>query len=151
MTTQHPRADVVDVPQDVVSLFALLDEVVRGLAREAALTPDERAARAEPILAWFAPREAAIQAAAAAAPARSGGPCTPPIGPPTCRILSPIRARTASLSDTGRGRDHAARGAAPHQADAAASLPDRGSRRDGSPGSRSFRAASGSLHPAPGG
>jgi hypothetical protein len=61
-------ADVVDVPQDVASLFALLDEVARGLAREAALTPDERAARAEPILAWFAPRDAAIQPAAAAAP-----------------------------------------------------------------------------------
>ena len=68
MTTRHPMADVVDVPQDVASMFASLDEVVRGLASEAALTPDERAACAEPILAWFAPRDAAIQAAAAAAP-----------------------------------------------------------------------------------
>jgi hypothetical protein len=64
----HLTVDVIDVPQDVVSLFALLDEVARGLAREAALTPDERAARADSILAWFAPRDAAIKAAAAAAP-----------------------------------------------------------------------------------
>jgi len=64
----HPTADVIDAPQDVASLFALLDEVARGLAREAALAPDERAARANQILAWLAPRYAAITAAAAAAP-----------------------------------------------------------------------------------
>jgi hypothetical protein len=68
VTTLHPTADVVDVPQDEAGLFALLNEVARGLAREAALTPDERVARADQILAWFAPRYAAIQAAAAAAP-----------------------------------------------------------------------------------
>jgi hypothetical protein len=68
MTISHPTADVIDVPQDVTSLFALLDEVARGLAREAALAPDERAARADQILAWFAPRYAAIKAAAAAVP-----------------------------------------------------------------------------------
>lgn len=64
----HPTTDLVDVPQDTASLFALLDEVARGLAREAALAPDERTARADQILAWFAPRYAAIEAAAAAAP-----------------------------------------------------------------------------------
>jgi hypothetical protein len=68
MTTRQPTVDVIEMPRDVGSLFALLDEVARGLAREAALAPDERAARADPILAWFAPRYAAIRAAAAAAP-----------------------------------------------------------------------------------
>jgi hypothetical protein len=51
----------------MAGLFALLDEVARGVAREAALAPEERAARAEQILAWFAPRYAAIKTAAAAA------------------------------------------------------------------------------------
>ena len=68
MTMPHPTADVIDVPEDEASLFALLDEVARGLAREAALAPNERAARVDQILAWFAPRYAAIPAAAAAAP-----------------------------------------------------------------------------------
>jgi hypothetical protein len=64
----HPTAQWVSVPDEVSGLFALLDEVARGLAREAALTPEERTARADQILAWFAPRYAAIKAAAAAAP-----------------------------------------------------------------------------------
>jgi hypothetical protein len=64
----HPTVEVISVPDDVAGLFTLLDEVARGLAREAALAPDERTARAEQILAWFAPRYAAIKAAAAAAP-----------------------------------------------------------------------------------
>jgi hypothetical protein len=55
-----------DVPRD--TLFGLLDELARGLAREAALTPEERAARAESIIAWFAPRAAALKAAVATAP-----------------------------------------------------------------------------------
>jgi hypothetical protein len=67
-TMAHPTAQAVSVPGEVAGLFALLDEVARGLAREAALAPDERAARADQILAWFAPRYAAIQAAAGAAP-----------------------------------------------------------------------------------
>jgi hypothetical protein len=61
-------APAIDAPQDVASLFALLDEIARGLAREAALAPDERTARADQILVWFAPRYAAIKAAAGAAP-----------------------------------------------------------------------------------
>jgi hypothetical protein len=67
-----PRAtvDVIDVPHDVASLFAVLDDVARGLAREAALAADERMARADQILAWFAPRHAAIKAAAAPCPVR---------------------------------------------------------------------------------
>jgi hypothetical protein len=64
----HPTVEVMSVPDDVASLFALLDEVARALAREAALDPDERTARADQILAWFAPRYAAIKAAATAAP-----------------------------------------------------------------------------------
>jgi hypothetical protein len=64
----HPTAQAVSVPDEVGGLFALLDEVARGLAREAALAPEERSARAESILAWFAPRDAAIKVAAAAAP-----------------------------------------------------------------------------------
>ena len=71
-TTAHPTAEVVSVPDEVAGLFALLDEVARGLAREAALTPEERTARADQILAWFAPRYAAIKAAAAAAPCPVG-------------------------------------------------------------------------------
>jgi hypothetical protein len=67
-TMAHPTVQVISVPDDVAGLFTLLDEVARGLAREAALAPDERTARAEQILAWFAPRYAAIKAAAAAAP-----------------------------------------------------------------------------------
>jgi hypothetical protein len=67
-TMAHPTVEVISVPDDMAGLFALLDEVARGLAREAALAPDERTARAEQILAWFAPRYAAIKAAAAAAP-----------------------------------------------------------------------------------
>jgi hypothetical protein len=67
MTMAHLPADVIDVHQDVDGVFSVLDELARGLVREAALAPEERAARAEPILAWFAPRYAAIQAAAAAA------------------------------------------------------------------------------------
>jgi hypothetical protein len=66
--TTHASIDVIDVTQDVAGLFALLDEVARGVAREVALAPEERAAHAEQILAWFAPRYAAIKAAAAAAP-----------------------------------------------------------------------------------
>jgi hypothetical protein len=38
-------ADVVDVPQDVASLFTLLDEVGRGLAREATLSRGAGGAR----------------------------------------------------------------------------------------------------------
>jgi hypothetical protein len=64
----HPTVEVISVPDDVADLLALLDEVARGLVREAALAPDEPTARAEQILAWFAPRYAAIKAAAAAAP-----------------------------------------------------------------------------------
>jgi hypothetical protein len=67
-TMAHPTAQAVSVPDEVGGLFALLDEVTRGLAREAALTPEERSARADSILAWFAPRYAAIKEAAAAAP-----------------------------------------------------------------------------------
>ena len=51
----HSTVEVMNVPDDVASLFALLDEVARGLAREAALAPEERAARADSILTWFAP------------------------------------------------------------------------------------------------
>jgi hypothetical protein len=64
----HSTLAVVSVPDEVPGLFALLDEVARGLAREAALAPEERTARADQILAWFAPRYAALKAAAAAAP-----------------------------------------------------------------------------------
>jgi hypothetical protein len=64
----HPTVEVVSAPDEVAGLFALLDEVARGLAREAALAPEERTARADLILAWFAPRYAAIKAAAATAP-----------------------------------------------------------------------------------
>jgi hypothetical protein len=64
----HPTVEVVSVPDKVAGLFALLDEVARGLAREAALAPEERTARADQILSWFAPRYAAIKAAAAATP-----------------------------------------------------------------------------------
>jgi hypothetical protein len=64
----HPTAEVVSVPDKMAGLFALLDELAQGLAREAALAPDERTARADQILAWFAPRYAAIKAAASAAP-----------------------------------------------------------------------------------
>jgi hypothetical protein len=67
-TMAHPTAQEVSVPDEVAGLFALLDEVARGLARGAALAPEERTARADQILAWFAPRYAAITAAAAAAP-----------------------------------------------------------------------------------
>jgi hypothetical protein len=66
-TMAHSTVEVMNVTDDVASLFALLDEVARGLAREAALAPEERAARADSILTWFAPRYAAIKAAAAAA------------------------------------------------------------------------------------
>jgi hypothetical protein len=59
---------VVEVPRDDAALFALLDELARGLERERALSPPARAARAPQILAWFAPRYAALRAAAAAAP-----------------------------------------------------------------------------------
>ena len=68
MATTHATAEVIDVPQDVAGLFGVLDELARGLAREAALAPEERAARVDSILAWFAPRYAAVKAAAAAAP-----------------------------------------------------------------------------------
>ena len=64
----HPTVEGINVADDVARLFALLDEVARGLAREAALDPEERTTRADQILAWFAPRYAAIKAAAAAAP-----------------------------------------------------------------------------------
>jgi hypothetical protein len=67
-TMAHPTAQEVSVPDELAGLFALLDEVTRGLAREAALALEERAARAESILTWFASRYAAIKAAAAAAP-----------------------------------------------------------------------------------
>lgn len=53
---------------DTTALFALLDDLTRGLAREAALDPATRAARAPQILAWFAPRYARLQAAARAHP-----------------------------------------------------------------------------------
>ena len=66
----HSPAQVIDVPQDTAALYGLLDELARGLAREAALAPEERVERAEQIRAWFAPRYAAIKAAAAAAPCR---------------------------------------------------------------------------------
>lgn len=59
---------VVEVPRDDATLFALLDELSRGLEREQALSPPARAARAPQILAWFAPRYTALRAAAAAAP-----------------------------------------------------------------------------------
>ncbi len=68
MTTVNGPADTIDVRLDEAGLFGVLDELARGLAREAALGPEEREARAESILAWFAPRYAAIEAAAAAAP-----------------------------------------------------------------------------------
>jgi hypothetical protein len=68
MTTTHASAEVIDVAPDAAAMFGLLDELARGLAREAALGPEEREARAESILAWFAPRYAVITAAAAAAP-----------------------------------------------------------------------------------
>ena len=64
----HPTVEVMNVADNVARLFALLDEVARGLAREAALDPEERTVCADQILAWFAPRYAAIKAAAAAAP-----------------------------------------------------------------------------------
>ena len=64
----RPTVEVIDVAHDATDLFTVLDEVARGLAREAALGPEEREARAESILAWFAPRYAVIKAAAAAAP-----------------------------------------------------------------------------------
>jgi hypothetical protein len=60
----------VEVPRDDAALFTLLDELARGLEREQALSPPARAARAPQILAWFAPRYAALRAAAAAAPLR---------------------------------------------------------------------------------
>jgi hypothetical protein len=61
MPTPHSATDVIDVRRDTAALFGLLDELGRGLAREAALalTPEERAARAESIIAWFVPRSAA--------------------------------------------------------------------------------------------
>jgi hypothetical protein len=67
MTTTHASAEVIDAP-DAAALFGVLDELARGLAREPALAPEEREARATSILAWFAPRDARIKAAAAAAP-----------------------------------------------------------------------------------
>ena len=87
MTMPHPTADVIDVPEDEASLFALLDEVARGLAREAALTRNERAARVDQILAWFAPRYAAIPAAAAAAPCPV--PWTVHLADPAADVLDP--------------------------------------------------------------
>ena len=68
LTIAHARTDVIDGPPDAADLFGVLDEVARGLVREAALSAEERAARAEAILAWFAPRYAVIKAEAAAAP-----------------------------------------------------------------------------------
>lgn len=50
------------------ALFALFDELARGLAREAALDPTTRAARTPQILAWFAPRYVRLQAEARARP-----------------------------------------------------------------------------------
>jgi hypothetical protein len=70
MTTTHASAEVIDVGPDAAALFGVLDELARGLAREAALGPEEREARAKSILAWFAPRYAALKAAAAEAPCR---------------------------------------------------------------------------------
>jgi hypothetical protein len=67
-TMAHRTAEVVSGPDEMADLFKVLDEVARGLAREMALAPEERAARAESILAWFAPRYAVIKAASAAAP-----------------------------------------------------------------------------------
>jgi hypothetical protein len=51
MTTTHASAEVIDVGPDAAALFGVLDELARGLAREAALAPEEREARAESILA----------------------------------------------------------------------------------------------------
>jgi hypothetical protein len=68
MTEPYPLLDATDLSPDVIALFALLGEIARGLAHEAVLEIEERAARAEAILAWFAPRYAALKAAAAAAP-----------------------------------------------------------------------------------
>jgi hypothetical protein len=67
-TMAHRAAEVVSGPDAMADLFKVLDEVARGLAREAALAPEERAARTESILAWFAPRYAVINATVAAAP-----------------------------------------------------------------------------------
>jgi hypothetical protein len=70
MTETYPLLDAAHVSPDVIALFTLLDEIARGLAREAALEREERAGRADAILAWFTPRYAALKAAAAAAPCR---------------------------------------------------------------------------------
>jgi hypothetical protein len=131
MTISHPTADVIDVPQDVTSPFALLDEVARGLAREAARAPDERAARADQILAWFAPRYAAIKAAAAAAPCPL--PWTVHLADPVTDSPDPTRipARTASPSGTSRGSDPGPRAApAPGRDDAPIPTGARGIRLD---------------------
>jgi hypothetical protein len=77
MTTTHASAERIDVAPDAAALFGLLDELAQGLAREAALGPEEREARAESILAWFAPRYARIKAAAAAAGAVDDPPRRP--------------------------------------------------------------------------
>ena len=104
-TMAHPTVEVISVPDDVAGLFALLDEVARGLTREAALAPDERTARAGQILAWFAPRYAAIKAAAAAAPCVVAW--TVHVANPSADARSPIRipARIASRSGTSCGSD----------------------------------------------
>jgi hypothetical protein len=101
----HQRADVIDVPQDFASLFGLLDEIAQGLAREAALAPEERTARADHILAWFAPRYAAIKAAAAAAPCPVRW--TVHLADPGADARSQIRipAQIASRSGTSCGSD----------------------------------------------
>jgi hypothetical protein len=102
----HPTAQEVSVPDEVGGLFALLDEVTRGLAREAALAPEERSARAESILAWFAPRDAAIKAAAAAAPCpvdRSPGRSGPRMPRSQIRIPAQIASRSGTSCGSDRG------------------------------------------------
>jgi hypothetical protein len=73
-------------------LFALLDDLDRGLAREAALDPETRTRRAPQILAWFAPRFAALKEAWRERPCpiawrlelQSGNECPPPDAPHPC-------------------------------------------------------------------
>lgn len=77
---------------DTTQLFALLDELARSLAREAALDPATRAARTPQILAWFAPRYDRLQAEARARPCPlpwrvmipDGGGDPPPPTPHPC-------------------------------------------------------------------
>lgn len=61
------------MPSDRDALFALLDQIAAGLAREAALSEDERAAKAEAICRWFAPLYRQLQEAWRAAPCPATG------------------------------------------------------------------------------